>query len=116
MEKKRPKDFIASGVLAWGVLIGKFVFEQEGVEVYAITECLRISGSDVYRFSQISLDDYEKLLPKSQAKGIPNPPMSEDLVHSYLRGFLCGELIDWKNEFCLEDVDMSIVNIIGGSD
>ena len=110
MEKKQSEDFISSGVLAWGVLIGKFVFEEAGVEVFAITECLHIGGSDVYRYSQISVTDYENLLPKSIAKGIPNPPMPEGQIRPYKRNFLCGESIDWKNEFSLEDVDMSLVS------
>ena len=109
MEKKRTKDFISSGVLAWGVLIGKFVFEEDGVEVYAITECLHIRGSDVYSFAQISVDDYEKLLPESKVKGIPNSSIPENKLQSYKRRFLCGESEDWKNEFSLEDVDMSFV-------
>lgn len=109
MEKKGTKDFISSGVLAWGVLIGKFVFEQEGGEVYAIAECLHISGSDVYRFVQISVDDYEKLIPESKIKGSPHPSIPDDEVRSYMRGFLCGESKAWRNEFSLEDVDMSLV-------
>ncbi len=109
MEKKKPKDLIQDGVLAYGVSIGKFVFEEEQKTVYAISDFPHIGASDVFMCYQISKADYDRLLPMSKPHGIPVPEVSSEISDACHRVFLCGESAYCKrNEFSLEDVDLSL--------
>ena len=109
--KKKPKDMIQDGVLAYGVTIGRFIFEEEQKTVYAISDFPHIGGSDVLMCYQISREDYDRLLPMSKPHGIPVPEVSSEITDACHREFLCGESAYCKrNEFSLEDTDLSLMN------
>ncbi len=46
MEEKKTSDFISDGVLAYGVEVGRFVFQNEHKTVYDVTDFPHIGGSD----------------------------------------------------------------------
>ena len=113
MKKKKPKDMIQDGVLAYGVSIGKFVFEEEQKTVYAISDFPHIGASDVFMCYQISKADYDRLLPMSKPHGIPVPEVSSEITDACHREFLCGEsAYSKRNEFSLEDADASLIENI----
>ncbi len=103
------RDFITEGILAYGVNVGSFVFEAERVTVYALSDLPHIAGSDVFMYYQISKEDHDRLLSLSSPRGIPDPPVSCEITDACRKGFLCGESAYCiRNEFCLEDVDLSL--------
>lgn len=113
MEKKGPGDMISDGVLAYGVDIGRFVFEDEGYTVYVISDLPHIGPSDVFMVYQITKEDYLKLLPKSCKNQIPRPPVSSITTDACRKNFLCGESAYCKRYYCtLDDVDLSLAEKI----
>ena len=47
MESKNTNDFIADGNLAYGVMLGRFIFRDEMKVVYAVSDWLHVGPSDV---------------------------------------------------------------------
>jgi len=108
-EIKSGHDMKCDGVLAWGVDVGRFVFEQYGKVVYAITDMPHVGASDVMICYQISRADYEHLLAMSRPHAIPNPPVPATITNQYYNHFLCSEsAYAIRNEFTLRDVDLSL--------
>lgn len=93
MEKKCPHDFITDGILNYGVDVGRFVFEQEGVTVYAVSDLPHISASDCFTLYQISSADYNRLLKLSCPDRIPDDPVLSSVVEKCRKCFLCGESV-----------------------
>jgi len=112
---KSPKDVITDGILAYGVYVGRFVYEEEGYTVYVITDFPHIGPSDVFMVYQISKVDYEKLLSLSCLGRIPEPPVSSIVTDACRGEFLCGESAYCKRYYCtLADVDMALAEKIVG--
>lgn len=108
-EKKCHSDMITDGVLAYGVDVGRFVFESENCTVYVISDLPHISASDVLMIYQISKEDYQRLLPKSCVNRIPEPPVPAEETSVYRKRFLCGESAYCQRYWCtLADVDLSL--------
>ena len=108
-EKKRPDDMIRDGILAYGVTVGRFLFEKERKTVYAISDFPHIGASDVFMCYQISKTDYERLISMSRSDRIPAPEVSAEVTDACKRDFLCGESAYCKrNSFTLDDVDLSL--------
>lgn len=108
-EIKTWHDMIDDGVLAWGVQVGRFVFEKYGKVVYAITETPHIGPSDVTVCYQISRADYDHLMAMSQPHSIPDPPIPSTITDKYHDIFLCSQSAYAKRyEFTLREVDMSL--------
>lgn len=108
-EVKDWRDMTSDGVLAWGVIVGRFVFEKYGKVVYAITDTPHVGPSDVTVCYQISRADYEYLLAMSQPHRIPDHPVPSTITNKYYNNFLCSESAYAKrNEFTLRDVDQSL--------
>ena len=111
MEKKKVYDFITDGILSYGVEIGRFIFDEENIIVYSISDIIHVGASDVYMYYQISKEDYDKLLSISSLDGIPKNEVSKDITDKYHNIFLCGESSSCKrNEFTLDNVNLSIIN------
>lgn len=108
-EIKSCHDLISDGVLAWGVNVGRFVFEKYGKVVYTITDMPHIGASDVMICYQITRADYESLLAKSLPHAIPRPPVPATIINQYFDRFLCSESAYAKrNKFTLREVDLSL--------
>jgi len=110
---KSPHDVITDGVLAYGVDVGRFVYEEEGYTVYVITDFPHIGASDVFMVYQISKADYEKLISMSCSGEIPRPPVPSAVTDACRKEFLCGESAYCKRFYCtLDDVDMALAERI----
>lgn len=110
---KSPHDVISDGILAYGVDVGRFVYEEEGYTVYVITDFPHIGPSDVFMVYQISKADYEKLLPLSCTGRISEPPVSSDVTDACRKKFLCGESAYCERFYCaLDDVDKALAERI----
>ena len=110
-ESKSPSDMITDGVLACGVDVGRFVFEQAGGTVYVISDLPHIGPSDVFMIYQISKEDYRMLLEKSCRGRIPEPPVPAHLTDACRQRFLCGEsAYCLRYECTLADVDLSLTD------
>jgi len=110
---KSPHDMITDGVLAYGVDVGRFVFEEEGFIVYVISDFPHIGPSDVFMVYQISKADYEKLLSMSCKNSIPRPPVSSKVTDACRKDFLCGESAYCKRYYCsMDDVDVNLAERI----
>lgn len=104
---KCPGDMIDDGVLAYGVDVGRFVFEEEGYTVFVISDLPHIGPSDVLMVYQITKEDYVKLLSMSCKNQIPSPPVSSITTDACRKNFLCGESAYCKRYYCtLDDVDL----------
>ena len=109
-EKKGPSDFKYDGILAYGVEIGRFVFENERKIVYAISDIPHIGPSDVFMTYQISKADYDRLLYWSEKNRIPNPAIPASETTPCRQRFLCGESAYCERYyFTLSDADESLV-------
>lgn len=116
-EKKSPGDMIDDGVLAYGVNVGRFLFKEGQIVVYAISDLPHIGASDVIMTYQITKDSYQQLLKMSEKNAIPSPEVPATITDSHRIGFLCGESAYCKrNEFTLEDVDMNHVDFMNKYD
>lgn len=116
-EKKSPGDMIDDGVLAYGVNVGRFLFKEGQIVVYAISALPHIGASDVLMTYQITKDSYYKLLKMSEKNAIPSPAVPATITDSHRMDFLCGESAYCKrNEFTLEDVDMNHVDFMNKYD
>lgn len=112
-EKKTPSDLITDGVLAYGVDVGRFLFQDGKMVVYAVTDLPHIAASDVLMVYQISKESYFKLLKMSLKNAIPAPAVPATITDACRIGFLCGESAYCKrNTFSLLDVDMAHVESI----
>jgi len=110
---KSPHDLITDGVLAYGVDVGRFVFEEEGYTVYAISDFPHIGPSDVFMVYQISKADYEKLLRLSVKNNIPRPAVSSAVTDACRKRFLCGESAYCERYYCsFDDVDRALAERI----
>ena len=110
-EIKKIRDLITDGVLAYGVSVGRFEFENEGRTVYAITDCMHVGPSDVTMVYQISRKDYEWLLRFSQPQRVPDPPYPAEMAENYHKYFLCGESAYCRrNEFSLKDAEAPLLD------
>ncbi len=108
-ETLKTKDFISDGMLNYGVMVGRYVFESERITVYALSAFPHIGGSDVMMTYQISKQDYYDLLDKSVKHGLPTFPVSNEITDKYHAFFLCGESAYCKrNEFTLDDTDREL--------
>lgn len=106
---KSPHDMITDGVLAYGVNLGRFVYEEEGYTVYVISDFPHIGPSDVFMVYQISKADYEKLLSLSCKGNVPQPSVSSAVTNECRKEFLCGESAYCERYYCaLENVDLSL--------
>ena len=109
-EIRKPRDFIKDGILAYGVEVGRFVFEQSQRTVYALTECLHAGPSDVYMFYQVPRNVYDRLKFWSLPDRIPASPAPSGLTDGCYGHFLCGESAYGKRtSFTLADADSSLV-------
>ncbi len=116
-EKKSPGDMIDDGVLAYGVNVGRFLFKEGQIVVYAISDLPHIGASDVLMTYQITKDSYYQLLKMSEKNAIPSPAVPATITDSHRMDFLCGESAYCKrNEFTLEDVDMNHVDFMNKYD
>ena len=108
-EGKGPHDMTNDGVLAYGVILGRFIFEKEGYTVFVISDLPHIGASDVFMVYQISKADYLKLLAKSCQHQIPTPPVSSITTDKCKKRFLCGESAYCERYYCnLSDVDLTL--------
>lgn len=113
-EKRRPQDMITDGILAYGVDVGRFLFDGGKVVVYAISDFPHIGPSDVLMTYQITKESYVLLMKMSEKHSIPRPAVPATFTDSCRIGFLCGESAYCKrNTFTLDDVDMEHVEQIG---
>lgn len=112
---KSPHEFITDGVLAYGVNVGRFVFEEEGYTVYAISDLPHIGPSDVLMMYQISKADYEKLLSLARKGEIPKPPVTAAVTDACRQRFLCGEsAYCTRYRFALKDADKLLAERTAG--
>lgn len=106
---KRPGEMLDDGVLAYGVNVGRFLFEKEGYTVFVISDLPHIGASDVLMIYQVSKEDYEKLLLLSCKNEIPKPPVPSSITDACRKKFLCGESAYCQRYYCtLDDVDLSL--------
>ncbi len=116
-EEKNPSDMITDGVLAYGVNVGRFLFNNGRAVVYAISDLPHIGASDVFMTYQITKDSYLLLLKMSGKNAIPRPAVPATITDACRIGFLCGESAYCKrNIFTLEDVDMEHVEFMNQYD
>ncbi len=109
MEKKKTFDFITDGVLAYGVDVGRFIFEQDRRIVYAVSDLPHIGPSDVRMVYQISKTDYDRLVSVSLPDRLPHPAVPAEVTDACRQRFLCGESAYCRrNEFSLADADPSL--------
>ena len=109
METKNSHDFITDGVLAYGVLVGRFVFEEERRIIFAVSDYPHIGASDAFLIYQISRKAYNHLEGLSIPRGIPDPPIPMSLINGYRARFLCGDSAHCRqNSFSLKDVDFEL--------
>lgn len=103
MDKRKSYDFISDGKLAYGVEIGRFILDNK--IVYALSDLMHVSGSDVSMFYQLRKNDYDKLYLLASKGYVPDPPVSREITDKYHNIFLCGESAHAKrNGFTLKDV------------
>jgi len=108
-EIKAWRDMISDGVLAWGVDVGRFVFEKYGKVVYALTDTPHVGPSDVTICYQISRAEYERLLAMSRPHAIPEPSVPAAITDQYHDRFLCSQsAYAIRYEFTLRNVDLSL--------
>ena len=108
-ETFNSKDLIIDGILNYGVLVGRFIFEGERKIVYALSDLMHIGGSDVSMVFQISKDDYLGLLSKSVKHGLPDFPVPYEITEKYHDIFLCGDSAYGKrNSFTIKEVDLEL--------
>ena len=108
-EKKKTSDFIADGVLAYGVEVGRLLFRQAKKVVFALSELPHVGPSDVTMLYQISKADYDRLLAMSLPHAIPVPPVPAEVTDACRRNFLCGESAYCRRTSCsLADADLSL--------
>ena len=108
-EEKKPEDFITDGILAYGVMAGRFLFEKERRTVYALSVFPHIGASDVFMYYQISREDYDRLLAMSLPDRVPEKEVPAEVTDACHRDFLCGESAYCvRNSFTVEDVDLSL--------
>ena len=106
---KKTSDMITDGVLAYGVTVGRFIFEEEKKTVYAITDLMHIGGSDVTMVYQIPSRVYYNLISMSLPDRIPSPEVPAAETNKYHTHFLCGESAYCRrNEFTLADADQAM--------
>ena len=116
-EEKNPSDMITDGVLAYGVDVGRFLFNEGRIVVYAISDLPHIGASDSFMTYQITKDSYQLLLKMSEKNAIPQPAVPSTITDPCRLGFLCGESAYCKrNTFTLEDVDMNNVEFMNKFD
>ncbi|MCQ2233430.1 MAG: hypothetical protein MJZ24_01660 [Paludibacteraceae bacterium] len=116
-ERKSPGDMITDGVLAYGVNVGRFLFNEGKIVVYAISNLPHIGVSDVFMTYQITKDSYKALQKMSEKNGIPTPAVPASLTESCHIEFLCGESAYCKrNTFTLEEVNMEQVDVLNKYD
>ncbi len=116
-EEKNPSDMITDGVLAYGVNVGRFLFNNGRAVVYAISDLPHIGASDVFMTYQITKDSYQLLLKMSEKNRIPSPAVPATITDACRLDFLCGESAYCKRyEFTLEDVDMNHVEFMNQYD
>lgn len=116
-EQKSPGDFITDGVLAYGVNVGRFLFNEGRIVVYAISDLPHIGASDAFMTYQITKDSYQLMLKMSEKHTIPSPAVPATITDSCRIDFLCGESAYCKrNTFTLEDVDMDHVDFMNKYD
>lgn len=109
-ETKTPADFLHDGVLNYGVIVGRFVFNNTRKIVYAVTDLLHIGPSDVMMIYQISKLNYQRLLGMSLPDRIPQPPIPTSVTEPCRRRFLCGEsALCERNAFTILQADRSLV-------
>lgn len=108
-ETKGPFDLITDGILAYGVDVVRFIFEESRTIVYAISDLPHITASDCVMTYQISKSDYDKLLAMSIPSGVPNPPVPSVITKACRRCFLCGQSAYCERyKFTLEDADETL--------
>ncbi|MBQ6655610.1 MAG: hypothetical protein IJM79_08845 [Erysipelotrichaceae bacterium] len=108
-ETKKPDEYISDGVLAYGAEVGHYLFEKSGRTVYVLARLEHIGPSDVLMVYQISPSDYRCLTALSQPRGIPEPPVDEQVIESCLRNFLCGQSAYCvRSECSLPDADPAL--------
>ncbi len=116
-EEKNPSDMITDGVLAYGVNVGRFLFNNGRAVVYAISDLPHIGASDVFMTYQITKDSYQLLLKMSEKNRIPTPAVPATITDACRIEFLCGESAYCKRySFTLEDVDMDHVEFMNQYD
>jgi len=99
------------GVLAYGINLGRYIFEKERKIVYAISDFPHIGASDVFKTYQISKADYDRLLPLSEKNRIPNPAIPASETTPCRQRFLCGESVYCKRYyFTLDDADQALID------
>lgn len=102
---------ITDGVLAHGVTVGRFVFQDERLVVYAITDLLHVGNSDTTMIYQISKSDYNMLMARSLPDRVPAHEVPAKVTNLCHRNFLCGESAYCKRDgFKPEHVDMALVD------
>lgn len=112
-ETKNTSDLITDGVLAYGVVVGRFLFQDGKMVVYAVSDLPHIGASDVCMVYQITKESYQKLLKMSQKNAIPDPPVPATITDACRIDFLCGDSAYCKrNSFTLLDVDLAHVESI----
>ena len=108
-EEKRPADLISDSVLAYGTILGRFIFEEDRRIVYAVSELMHIAGADVSMIYQISKEDYLRLKEMSAADQLPEIEVSKETIEKCKHVFLCGESAYCiRNRCTLEDADLSL--------
>jgi len=108
-EIKNWHDMVDDGVLAWGVQVGRFVFEKYGKVVYALTDTPHVGPSDVVVCYQLSRAEYDELLAMSESHRIPNPSVPSTLTDQYHTRFLCSQSAYAKRyDFTLQDVELEL--------
>lgn len=116
-EEKNTSDMITDGVLAYGVNVGRFLFNEGRIVVYAISDLPHIGASDSFMTYQITKDSYQQLLKMSEKNAIPQPAVPATVTDPCRIEFLCGESAHCKrNTFTLEDVDMDNVELMNKYD
>lgn len=108
-EEKRPADLLSDGALAYGTVLGRFVFEEERRIVYAVSELMHIAGADVSMVYQISKQDYLRLKEMSAVDQLPEIEVPIETIEECHCNFLCGESAYCiRNRCTLEDTDLSL--------
>ncbi len=116
-EEKNPSDMITDGVLAYGVNVGRYLFNEGRIVVYATPDLPPIGASEVFMTYQITKDSYQLLLKLSEKNRIPSPAVPATVTDPCRIGFLCGESAYCKRyDFTLEDVDMDHVDFMNQYD
>ena len=114
-ETRKCSDFISDGILAYGIAVGRFLFEEERRIVYAVSDYPHVGNSDVFMYYQISRMDYDRLLKMSLTQQIPDPPVQKETIEACHKSFLCGEsAYSKRNAFSLKDTDLSLTETYGG--